>query len=125
MKTAPLAQVVDHVGVVDDFVAHVDRRAKLLQGALDDLDGAVDAGAETARLGQQEFFAHAFLTAPRSVALQTSRLAGQRVVEVEQAHIVAQLAQDAGKAAAARGEIDQVADLVVGIRQDFRPAWRG
>jgi hypothetical protein len=49
------AQVGHHVGVVDDFVAHVDRRAKLL-GALDDFDGAVDAGAETARLGQQEFF---------------------------------------------------------------------
>jgi hypothetical protein len=36
---------------VDDFVAHVDGRAELLQGTLDDLDRTVDAGAEAARLG--------------------------------------------------------------------------
>jgi hypothetical protein len=48
---APAAQVGHDIGVVDDFVAYVDRRAELLQGALDDLDGAVDAGAKSARLG--------------------------------------------------------------------------
>ena len=52
------AQVVDDVGVVDDFVAHVDGRAELLQGPLDDLDGAVHAGAKAARLGQQNFAFH-------------------------------------------------------------------
>ena len=48
---ALVAQVLDDIGVVDDFVTHVDRRAELLQGALDDVDGAVDAGAKAARLG--------------------------------------------------------------------------
>jgi hypothetical protein len=37
--------------VVHDFVAHVDRRAELDQRALDDLDGALDAGAEAAGIG--------------------------------------------------------------------------
>ena len=41
----------DHVTVVDDLVAHIDGRPVLLQRQLDDLDGAVDAGAEAARGG--------------------------------------------------------------------------
>ena len=49
-------EVVDDVGVVDDLVAHVDRRAELVQRALDDLDRAIDAGAEAARLGEDDFF---------------------------------------------------------------------
>jgi hypothetical protein len=36
-------EVVDDVGVVDDLVADVDRRAELVQRALDDLDRAIDA----------------------------------------------------------------------------------
>ena len=47
-------QGLDHVAVVDDLVAHVDGRPELLQRQLDDLDGAVDAGAEAARSGQQD-----------------------------------------------------------------------
>jgi hypothetical protein len=46
---AARAQVVHHEAVVHDFVAHVDRRAEGFDGALDDLDGAVDAGAEATR----------------------------------------------------------------------------
>jgi hypothetical protein len=49
-------QVVDDVGVVHDLVAHVDRRAELHQRALDDLDRAVDTGAEATRLGEQHLF---------------------------------------------------------------------
>ena len=48
------AQVVDHEPVVHDLVAHVDRRAELRERALDDRDGAVDAGAEAARIGEQD-----------------------------------------------------------------------
>ena len=48
-------QVVDDVGVVDDLVAHVDRRAELGQRALDDLDRAIHAGAKAARLRQHDF----------------------------------------------------------------------
>ena len=47
------AQALDDMGVVDDFVADIDRRAMLRDGALDDLDGADDAGTEAARLRQQ------------------------------------------------------------------------
>ena len=46
-------QVADHAGVVHDLLAHVDRRPLQLQGALDDLDGPVHAGAERPRPGQQ------------------------------------------------------------------------
>ena len=41
------------MGVVHDLLAHVDRRAVLLQYALDDLDGPLHSGAERPRAGQQ------------------------------------------------------------------------
>jgi hypothetical protein len=47
-----LAQVVHHEAVVHHLVAHVDRRAEYLQGAVDDVDGPIDAGAEAAGIGQ-------------------------------------------------------------------------
>ena len=51
-------EVVDDVGVVDDLVADVDRRAELVERALDDLDRAIDARAEAARLGEDDLFQH-------------------------------------------------------------------
>ena len=48
------AQAVDDEAVVDDLVAHIDRRAEPLERELDDLDRAVDAGAEAARRGDQD-----------------------------------------------------------------------
>ena len=54
---AALLERLDDVPVVDDLLAHVDRRAVLLQGLLDRLDGAVDARAVAAGLGQQDAFA--------------------------------------------------------------------
>ena len=44
-RAEPL-EPAQHVVVVDDRVADVDRRAVLLEEALDDLDRAVDAGAK-------------------------------------------------------------------------------
>ncbi len=53
-KIAPaLASVSTTCAVVHDLVADVHRRAVLLQRPLDGLDGAVDTGAVSARLGQQ------------------------------------------------------------------------
>src|SRR5258705_13375157 len=49
-----LAQIFDHIGVMDDFVAHVDRRTMQLDGPLDNLDRPIDAGAKSARLRQQD-----------------------------------------------------------------------
>src|SRR5262245_44604828 len=43
---------VDNVTVVDDFVAHIDGRPELGERQFDDLDGAIDSGAEAARGGQ-------------------------------------------------------------------------
>ena len=40
--------------VVDDLVAHIDRRPVALERLLDDLDRALDAGAEAARLGEDD-----------------------------------------------------------------------
>src|SRR5690606_14426184 len=59
------AQVFDHVAVVHDFVAHVDRRPVDFQCALDDLDGPVHAGAETARLCQDDLGAGSLATGRR------------------------------------------------------------
>ena len=53
-KTAPLASGSDHMLVVDDLMPDIDRRAKFLQCAFDDLNGAHDAGAEAARLRQDD-----------------------------------------------------------------------
>ncbi len=49
-----LGQLLDHVLVVDDLLAHVDGRAVELERALDGLDGAIDAGAVAARRGEQD-----------------------------------------------------------------------
>ena len=53
---AALAELLDHVLVVHDLLADVDRRAVQLERALDGLHGAVDAGAVAARGGQQQLF---------------------------------------------------------------------
>ena len=54
-NTAPFAfRLVDHIAVVDDLVAHIDRRPELLQRQFDDLDRPVDAGAEAARRAKQD-----------------------------------------------------------------------
>jgi hypothetical protein len=39
-------EIVHHIGVVHDFVAHVDRAAELLQRALHDFNGTVYACAK-------------------------------------------------------------------------------
>ena len=49
-----LGQLLDHVLVVDDLLADVDRRTVDLERMLDGLDGAVDAGAVAARRCQQD-----------------------------------------------------------------------
>ena len=46
------AQIVHHVPVVHHLVAHVDRCAKHVQRAIDDINGAIDAGAKTPGIGQ-------------------------------------------------------------------------
>ena len=51
---AALAQLLDHVLVVDDLLAHVDGRPVQLERALDRLDRAVHAGAVAARGGEQQ-----------------------------------------------------------------------
>src|SRR5260370_25203890 len=49
-NSAFVLQAFDHVFIVDDLVAHIDRRALLLQRTLDDLRGTHDARAKPARL---------------------------------------------------------------------------
>ena len=46
---ATRTQVFHHKLVVHHFVTHIDGRAEDFQRAVDDLDGAVDAGTETTR----------------------------------------------------------------------------
>ena len=47
-------EALDDIAVVHDLVADIDRRAVLSQRQLDDLDGAVDAGAEAARAAEED-----------------------------------------------------------------------
>src|SRR3954462_4127977 len=60
-------ETLDHMVVVHDLVAHVDGRPVLLEQDLDDLDRAVDAGAERARRGQEDaaYGDHPFAASPR------------------------------------------------------------
>ena len=51
---AALAKALDDVPVVDDLVIDVERRAEEFEGAFEALDGHVDAGAEAARVGQDD-----------------------------------------------------------------------
>jgi hypothetical protein len=46
-------QGFDDVAIVDDLMAHVDRGAEALERQLDNLYGAVHAGAEATRCGQE------------------------------------------------------------------------
>ena len=55
------AQPLHHVAVVDDLVAHIDRRAIFLDRAFHDLDGALDSGAESPRLRQDHPHCHIIL----------------------------------------------------------------
>ena len=48
-------EIVHDIGVVHDFMAHVDGATKLLQRALHNLNGAVHARAKTTGLGQNNF----------------------------------------------------------------------
>ena len=52
---ALLAQGVDDMPVVHDFVPHVDGLFESVECPLDDLDGAIDAGTEASRAGKQDF----------------------------------------------------------------------
>jgi hypothetical protein len=63
-------QALDHVFVMDDLVAHIDRGAVFLQRALDDLDGTHDSGAKTTRLREKHFHgATVKQAAPRSLSV--------------------------------------------------------
>ncbi len=49
-----VAQVPDDVAVVDNLASDVDRRAEDLQRKVHDLDGAIDAGAKAAGIGEKD-----------------------------------------------------------------------
>ncbi|EJO59443.1 hypothetical protein BURMUCF2_A2153 [Burkholderia multivorans CF2] len=49
-----ITQIFDDVPVVDDFMTHINRRAVLLQRAIDDLDGADNPRTKAARLGKDD-----------------------------------------------------------------------
>ena len=54
---AHVAQPLDDMPVVHHLVTHEDRRAEQHDRPLDDVDGAIDAGAEPARVGEAELHA--------------------------------------------------------------------
>jgi hypothetical protein len=70
---------LDDVVVVDDLMANVDRRAVLVEKALDDLDRSVDAGAERARGGEEDLHAdaHLFVAAARQSSARLASAAAR------------------------------------------------
>ncbi len=54
-----LPQFIDHMLVVDNFLADVDRRAVKVECNLDHIDGPDDTGAEAARLEQKDLLLRA------------------------------------------------------------------
>ncbi len=50
-----LAQPLHHVHVVHHFVPYVDRRSEHREGAFNNIDGAIHPGAESSRIGEQDF----------------------------------------------------------------------
>ena len=55
---AAVLEIIDHEAVVDHLVADVNGGAEQLEYALDDVDGAVDAGAKAAGIGKQDVLGH-------------------------------------------------------------------
>ena len=69
-KTAPLRfERLDHMAIVDDLVADIDRRAEFLERPLDDVDRPHDAGAETSGLSHKNPHPDQFL--PQGQSRQT------------------------------------------------------
>jgi hypothetical protein len=73
---AALGEGLHDVLVVDDLLAHVDRRPVVVQGLLDGVDGAVHAGAVAARGGHEDPFA-ALGRGGRGVGVLTGELDGR------------------------------------------------
>ena len=65
------AQPLDHVPVVHHLMTHIDRCAEQLHRTLDDIDGAVNAGTEAARVGEQH------LHQMRTCTLPAARVSSQ------------------------------------------------
>ena len=67
----------DHMAIVNDLVAHVDRGAMLGQRPLDNIDRPNDAGAKPARLSKNDLHSPAFSSSPdglrRPLALASSQ----------------------------------------------------
>ncbi len=58
---AALAQALDHVTIVHHLVTHIDGRPEQFQGALDNVDGPVDTGTETAGIGEKYLHGHGII----------------------------------------------------------------
>lgn len=67
---------LDDVAIVDDLLTHVDGCAVLLEGLLDGLDRAVDAGAVAARLGEEHALGAALRVDGESAECAIPRLRG-------------------------------------------------
>jgi len=67
-------QVAHDVEVVDDLLAHIDRRPVQLECLLDGLDGALDPGAVATWGREENFLDHAFIVASRVSTAPPSRV---------------------------------------------------
>ncbi len=62
-------QLLDNMPIMNNLVAHVDRRAMLDQRPLDDIDGSNDSRAKSPRLGKNNL--HSLLLSPRFGVITT------------------------------------------------------
>ena len=76
------AQALDDVEVMHDLMTHIDRRTEQFERALHDIDGAIDASAETARIGEQDL--HQVLRAARRLSSNASRSRSAAPIVIEE-----------------------------------------
>ena len=78
-------EVIDHIRVVDDFMAHIHRRAKLQQCAVDDFYGAVYPCTKATGFCQYDFLKalHTCLQNSNDLYFKRDRTTCQRMVEVK------------------------------------------
>ena len=132
-------EVADDVQVVDDLTADIDRRSVERQSALDDLDRAVDTGAERPRRGEEHLVlttgtCPAFEWPPHSeqrpersgTAEHGAALAGVRDGADDRKRVVRQVAHDPGRFhvdgnSARGGELEPLAGPDISRRRHERP----
>ena len=86
-------EVIHHIGVMDDFMAHIDRRAKFQQRTVDDFNGTVNSCTKSSGFRQYDFLKALHIDLQNSDDLHFKRHSptSKRMVEVKQHRVIRHL----------------------------------